>query len=82
MELLRNELKGILKDAEGLNLDHKAIAEELNYSYIYLLKIRAGEKPILDNEENKLLLKTIILKYREVIRKQINELDVTFKEVK
>ena len=81
MEILRAELKAILKASEGLNLDHKAVAKELNYSYIYLLKIRAGEKPILDNEENKLLLQTIINKYRQVIRTQINDLDVIFKDV-
>lgn len=82
IKALRTELDKLLKVAKDLVIDHQKIADKLQYSYVYIAKVRAGERCNNDTKDNRDLIQSIIYAYRKEIEVKLRKLDVTFKELK
>lgn len=70
LELKIDELKKVVDVAVKFSVNHTEIAKSVGIGYDYLRQIRNGDKPRIDNEENRLLVQNITNAYRQHIRTQ------------
>ena len=82
IKALRDELKEVLDLAKKLVIDHQKIADKLQYSYVYIAKIRAAKRCNNNTQDNRDLIQNIISAYRKEIEVKLKDLDVTYKEIK
>ena len=82
LNALRNELSEVLNISDKLKIDHHKIAKKLQYSYVYIAKVRAEERCTIDTKDNRDLIQSIISAYRKEIEFKLKDLEVTYKEIK
>tara|TARA_R110000803_G_scaffold63443_5_gene124140 strand:- start:6223 stop:6477 length:255 start_codon:yes stop_codon:yes gene_type:complete len=81
VNIMRDELNEVLGMADKIKVDHQQVADKLKYSYVYIAKIRSGERCNKNTKENQDLMQKIIIAYRKEIEILLTNLNVIYNEI-